>query len=300
MNVFDISDHPCFNREASGRVGRVHLAVAPACNIKCNYCDRRFDCPNEGRPGVTSRLLTPAAALAHLDAVMAGPVPISVAGIAGPGDPLANPAATFRTLERIRRKYPELLLCLSTNGLMALPFLPQIAGTISHITFTVNAVDAGIGARIYSHVKLGSQVYTGVEAAGLLLERQLEGIQVLKRAGLVVKVNTVVIPGVNDEHVPAIAARMKDLGVDIFNAMPLYPVAGTPFAGVTPPGAHQMRELRHRARAHLPQMTHCVRCRADAAGFIGQAQPEAVAPKPAVKCAAAGAINSTKERCIQA
>lgn len=272
MNTIDISEHPCFNREARSRSGRVHLAVAPACNIQCSYCNRLMDCPNEGRPGVTSRLLSPAEALAHLDDILAGPTPISVVGIAGPGDPLANPAATFRTLELIKRKHPQLLLCLSTNGLMVLPFLRRIAGTVTHITLTINAVDAGIGARIYRRVKLGNGVYTGVGGAGLLLERQLAAVQLLRRAGLVIKVNTVVIPGVNDSHVVDIAARMKDLGVDIFNAMPVYPVAGTPLAGATPPDAARMRALRKQARAFLPQMTHCARCRADAAGLIGAAQ----------------------------
>ncbi len=50
----DITRHPCFNESAKGTCGRVHLPVAPECNIKCNYCNRKYDCVNESRPGVTS------------------------------------------------------------------------------------------------------------------------------------------------------------------------------------------------------------------------------------------------------
>jgi len=37
----------------------LHAAVAPACNIQCNYCNRKYDCANESRPGVVSEKLTP-------------------------------------------------------------------------------------------------------------------------------------------------------------------------------------------------------------------------------------------------
>ncbi len=292
--TFNHADHPCFNQGVSKHYGRVHLAVAPGCNIRCNYCNRRFDCANEGRPGVTSRLLSPMEALRRLEAAMSGPVPISVAGIAGPGDPLANPDATFRTLELVRRKYPQLLLCLSTNGLMAVPFLREILGAVSHITLTINAVDAGIGARIYQWVRLGSRMYTGIEAAGTLLERQLEAIQLLKRAGMVVKVNTVMIPGVNDVHVTAVAEKMAALSVDVFNAMPLFPVEGTPFAHIRPPTGSEMRALRAQAREHLPQMSHCARCRADAAGLIGHEQPVSTE-----ECAPASESRNVNKKCAR-
>ncbi|WP_227625365.1 hypothetical protein [Geofilum rubicundum] len=51
--------HPCFDEKARHAHARVHLPVAPNCNIQCNYCNRQFDCVNESRPGVTSTLLKP-------------------------------------------------------------------------------------------------------------------------------------------------------------------------------------------------------------------------------------------------
>jgi len=57
-----IATHPCYSEAAHHHYARMHVAVAPACNIQCNYCNRKFDCANESRPGVVSELLTPAEA----------------------------------------------------------------------------------------------------------------------------------------------------------------------------------------------------------------------------------------------
>ena len=63
-------DHPCFNAKAHRTTGRIHLAVAPKCNIQCRYCDRKYDCANESRPGVTSAVLTPDQAMVHLEEML--------------------------------------------------------------------------------------------------------------------------------------------------------------------------------------------------------------------------------------
>ncbi|MBI5871428.1 MAG: radical SAM protein [Actinobacteria bacterium] len=287
--ITDISNHPCFNSNVRHTHGRVHLPVAPRCNVKCNYCNRLFDCANEGRPGVTSRVMRPKESLAYLSAAMAANQ-ISVAGIAGPGDPLANPEQTFNTFGLVKRKYPQLLRCLSTNGLSAITYIREIIHYASHVTLTVNAVDAEVGSRIYKWIKLGDRIHTGADAAGIMLERQLEAIRHLKRAGVIVKVNTVVIPGINEAHIEDIAMVMEQLSVDMYNAMPLYPVKGTPFGDIPEPSTADIAILRKRASAHLPQMNHCARCRADAAGLIGadfDQQPAAPTQEPAARCSAA-------------
>ena len=95
--IKDLSKHPCFNAEAKQKYARVHLPVAPRCNVQCNYCNRKYDCCNESRPGVCSTLLSPVQALKYLQALN-GKIPdVSVVGIAGPGDPFANPEETMLT-----------------------------------------------------------------------------------------------------------------------------------------------------------------------------------------------------------
>ncbi len=145
----NMQGHPCFGGNHH-KNGRMHLAVAPRCNIKCGYCSRRHDCANESRPGVTSRLLTPQEALIKVREVMASPVVgpiIKVIGIAGPGDPLAN-EETFETFRLVEEEFPHLIKCMSTNGLL----LPEKIGLLDSLglhslTVTINALDPRIGGR---------------------------------------------------------------------------------------------------------------------------------------------------------
>lgn len=271
MNAMpDVSRHPCFNEEAKGVCGRVHLPVAPKCNIKCNYCDRKFDCVNESRPGVSSAVLNPRQAALYLNGVLAREPNVTVVGIAGPGDPLANPEETFATMELIREAHPEILFCLSTNGLALPSYVDRIAALgVSHVTVTVNAVDPEIGGKVYAWARDGKVIYRGTDAARLLLERQLSGIRALKERGIIVKVNTILIPGVNEDHIGEVAKVIASLGVDIMNVMAMAPNPGTPFGNLTEPDHAAMERARAAAGALLPQMRHCQRCRADAVGLLG-------------------------------
>src|SRR6056297_2047831 len=142
----DTSKHPCFNKASSGDCGRVHLPVAPKCNIQCNYCNRKYDCVNESRPGVSSGVLGPAQAVLYMEKVLEKEPRITVAGIAGPGDPFANPEETLGTMRLLREKYPDLILCLATNGLGLKPeYIDEIARIgVSHVTVTINAIDPEI------------------------------------------------------------------------------------------------------------------------------------------------------------
>ena len=262
MSRPNISNHPCFNVHAKGTCGRVHLPVAPDCNIKCNYCNRKYDCVNESRPGVTSSVLTPEQAVLYLERVLEKAPNITVAGIAGPGDAFAKPQGTMETLRLIRERFPEILLCLATNGLNVAPYISELAELqVSHVTMTVNAVDPEIGAKIYSWVRDGKVIYRGMDAAKLLLARQLEAIAALKAHGIVVKVNTIVVPGINDHHVAEVARKMAELGVDIQNCMTMYPNQGTPFGDIPEPDPKLMNEVRTSVEKFIPQMKHCTRCR---------------------------------------
>ena len=269
--TLDLSRHPCFSENSRHRYGRIHLPVAPKCNIQCNFCDRRFDCANESRPGVTSAVLSPHQALHYLQAVLEKAPRIAVVGIAGPGDPFANATQTLETLRLVREAYPEMLLCVATNGLALPPYIAELAKlAVSHVTLTVNAIDPEIGAAIYAWVRDGRFACRGREGAELLLKRQLESVAALKEHGITVKINTILIPGLNDHHVGAVAERMARLGADILNCVPLYPVAGTAFESIPSPSSTDVVRVRGEAARFLPQMRHCTRCRADAVGLLGE------------------------------
>jgi nitrogen fixation protein NifB len=265
-----IDKHPCFNESAKGNFGRIHLPVAPKCNIQCNYCNRKYDCVNETRPGVTSAILTPQQAQRYLKTVMEKQPTISTLGIAGPGDPMANPEETLTTLRLARQRWPQLLLCLATNGLNLPPYLDELVEIgVSHVTLTINAVDTQIGRQIYSWVRDNKVIYRGQQAAELLLERQIESIIGLKKRNVIVKVNTIIIPWLNDQHAIEVAERMSNLGVDLLNCMPMYPNAGTAFEHIPEPSKELLDMIRNEAENYIPQMRHCARCRADAVGFLG-------------------------------
>ncbi|MFZ0131261.1 MAG: radical SAM protein [Desulfobacterales bacterium] len=268
----NLDNHPCFNPGACTSFGRVHLPVAPRCNIQCKFCNRKFDCVNETRPGVTSAVLSPGQAMVYLEEVFARKGNISVVGIAGPGDPFANAAETLETLSRVRSRYPEVMLCVATNGLDLTPWLDDLQRLkVSHVTVTVNAVDPQIGVQIYSWMRVGKRVVRAAEGAAILLERQVAAIKGLKDRGIVVKANSIILPGINQGHIETVARRMADLGVDLFNAMPYYPNAGSEFEHLAEPDKTTVDAIRHKAGVHVKQMRHCTRCRADAVGLLGEA-----------------------------
>jgi len=267
----NIEHHPCFSSSAKHTYGRIHLPVAPKCNIQCNYCNRKYDCANENRPGVTSKVLSPHEALRYLDYAMHQTPNLAVVGIAGPGDPFANPEKTMETLRLIRERYPDLLLCVSTNGLDVAEYIEELAELqVSHVTITINAVNPEIGAEIYSWVRHGHQLLREKEGATKLIERQLDALEKLSRKGIVAKVNTVIIPGINDTHVNEIATTVARLGASILNCLPFCRTPETLFEFIPEPDSDSIRKIRHAASMILPQMEHCARCRADASGLIGE------------------------------
>jgi nitrogen fixation protein NifB len=269
--TLNIKNHPCFNDSSRHTYGRIHLPVAPKCNIQCNYCNRKFDCMNENRPGITSKVLSPKQALYYLDNALKLSPNISVVGIAGPGDPFANPEETMETLRLVREKYPEMLLCVATNGLDVLPYIEELAELqVSHVTLTINAIDPEIGQEIYAWVRYQKKMYRDRQAAELLLENQLAALQKLKRFGVTAKVNSIIIPGVNDQHVVEVARQVASMGADILNALPYYNTTETVFENIPEPDPVMVKEIQDEAGKLLPQMKHCARCRADAAGIIGE------------------------------
>ncbi|MBW4432617.1 MAG: nitrogenase cofactor biosynthesis protein NifB [Pelatocladus maniniholoensis HA4357-MV3] len=270
-----IANHPCYSEEAHHHYARLHVAVAPACNIQCNYCNRKYDCANESRPGVVSELLTPEEA-AHKVLVIAGKIPqLTVLGIAGPGDPLANPERTFRTFELIADKAPDIKLCLSTNGLMLPEYIDRIKQlNIDHVTITINMVDPEIGTMIYPWVHYKRKRYRGIEGVKILHEKQMEGLQALKEADILCKVNSVMIPGINDEHLVEVNKVIRSHGAFLHNIMPLIsaPEHGTHFGltGQRGPNPKELKAVQDSCAGNMKMMRHCRQCRADAVGLLGE------------------------------
>ena len=270
-----VANHPCFSEKAHHYFARMHVAVAPACNIQCNYCNRKYDCSNESRPGVVSEVLSPAQAVKKVKAVAAEIPQMSVLGIAGPGDPLANQARTFETFRRLTEEAPDIKLCVSTNGLNLPQSVDEICKhNIDHVTITINCLDPQIGARIYPWIFWENRRIRGVEAARILIEQQQKGLEMLVERGVLVKVNSVMIPGINDHHLQEVSRVVKEKGAFLHNVMPIIaqPEHGTFFGltGQREPSAAELESLQEACAGDMNMMRHCRQCRADAVGLLGE------------------------------
>jgi len=256
-----IGQHPCFNDEAHDRVGRIHLPVAPHCNIQCNFCEHKV-CTDIQHPGWTAKLLSVTEAVDFIQSVVNERQSYDfVVGVAGPGDALAN-EHTFQALTLIHKRYPEVVNCLCTNGLLLEEKLEEMAGAgVRALTVTVNASDSRVGKHIYSWVKYQGTIYRGEEAAALLITKQFGGISKAIAAGFHLKANTVLIPGVNDEHIPKLARRLREVGVELMNIMPLIPSGK--MKDLTPPTCDELIKARWDCEGILPQFHRCEQCRAD-------------------------------------
>jgi nitrogen fixation protein NifB len=269
--MIDKDKHPCFSFKAKHEYGRIHLPVAPKCNVQCNYCSRKYDCVNESRPGVTSNILTPRQALEYTSRMIEKAPNISVVGIAGPGDAFANPDETLETMRLVHEAFPEILFCVSTNGLEAEPYLDELPKLgVSHVTVTINSLEADTLSDIYAWVRYQKKMYRGKEAGMAVKEAQRKVMEKLAGMDMLVKINTLLLPGINHKQIVGIAAQAKEWNAEMMNILPIKPVAGTPFGELPEPSEEDVKEALKKVSTYVQPMTHCSRCRADAAGIIGQ------------------------------
>ena len=147
-------DHPCFTN-APARAARMHLSVAPKCNIKCSFCNPAGGdkCVHGCMPGLTDRVLSPREALEHVRRVRDGGIDIRIVGIARPGEPLFN-EETFETIALVREAFPSMHICLSTNGLLLPERLSRVLSLgVETLTVTVNCLTVDCARRVYDHVE---------------------------------------------------------------------------------------------------------------------------------------------------
>ena len=259
--------HPCFNEKIHDKVGRIHIPIAPKCNIQCGFCTRSLN-DTENRPGVASEIMSIDDAIEHIRNVTSGDQPINVVGVAGPGDSLYN-EDTLKLFKRVGTEFPEMILCMSTNGLLIPDYAEEIISSgVKTVTITINAVDTDIGVQIYDNIHYKGKTYHGKEGFELLLKNQLKGVELLSQAGIIVKVNSVLIPGVNDEHIFDIALEVKRRGASLMNILPLIPL--NKFKGYPRPGCGELSKVRGEVEQIIPVFKACTQCRADAFGIPGK------------------------------
>jgi len=258
-----LEHHPCYTEAARDDSGRMHLAVAPQCNLGCRYCERAIGAHANliGGPGAAGRVLTPAEAATRVDGLYAEGW-LRVVGIAGPGEPLAN-SATLETLHLVHQAHPDLILCLSTNGLELEATLPELLDAgLDSLTVTINTTHPETAAQLYDWAVIEGDRTVGPLAAAEVLSRQWRGLAAAVRAGLLVKVNSVLIPGITDTDVESVAQRAGAIGAHRHNIMPLIPRGR--MRDRCAPTPDELEHARNQCERWLPQFRACTQCRADA------------------------------------
>ncbi len=220
------------------------------------------------RPGVSNQIITPKDALKLVDShYKTKKFKEVVIGIAGPGEALYN-NETFQTLELIHSKYPEAQTCLCTNGLLLSKFARYLYDIgIRYITVTLNAVSPIIGKNIYSWIRYDYTRYSGFTAAKILITNQIAGLKACVNLGMLTKVNSVLIPGINDFHLIEVAKKIKKIGVYIQNIMPLIPLSELSY--IPAPTCELLRNIRNQCETIITQFRLCKQCRADACSIPG-------------------------------
>ncbi|UCE09520.1 MAG: radical SAM protein [Candidatus Thorarchaeota archaeon] len=265
---FPFSSHPCWSTKRGDIWERIHLPVARRCNVKCAYCNNgeHQGCRPQ-RPGMASRIMSVQEALERALNELERRPRLGIVAVSGPGEPLANPE-TFSLLDGIRRECPKIEFCLSTNGVLLGEETERLVSLgMKAISVTVNTLNPAVAAQVYEWAIVDDNVVSGISMAHKLTARQSFGISSAVDAGIAVKANTILIPGVNDHEILNTAESLADLGVSLQNIVPLIPCAR--FENSKSPSAKQLRNARLAASAHIRQFVHCRQCRSDVVGIPG-------------------------------
>lgn len=228
-----LEDQPSLEMGARFKFNRLNLNVATDYNVGFNYCDK-----------TAAKVSTEKEAMTKIDAAAKSDPRLRVIEISGSGDALAS-RLTFDILRKVQEAYPHFTTCVATNGLLLPKKLARLLELGVHaIKVTVNAVDAEVGSKIYSFVRLSGRTLRGKEAFKVLSLNQLEGIRNAADAGMLVEVTAVYIPGINAEHLEEVARTVRTLGAYVMNVAPLEP-AGQ-FMGYAAPSVDEVELAKRR------------------------------------------------------
>ncbi|MCB2183941.1 MAG: radical SAM protein [Desulfobulbaceae bacterium] len=228
---------------ACKQMGRLHLPVAPRANYRIRFSS------TEKSP----LAMMPEEALVWLDSIIKQNINVEMVCINGPGDPLSHLESTEKTLELVRAKYPEMLLCITTAGLSGEEHVAMLAEKgVAHANLLVEAVDPEIAKKIYAWIRPGTKTIPLAKAVTLLTSEQKKTVTAFKNAGIKVQICTTIYPGYNDTHVEEIARTMADLGADSMSLTPYKkPIDGECEPSLSEPSIEAMIGLSNIASRYI-------------------------------------------------
>ena len=266
---YPYAHHPCYAESRKFLWARIHLPVAKICNVKCIFCDHSVGSScHTSKPGFAGTLMKPNEAIYRAQVEIEKDRNLRIVAVSGPGEPLAN-EETFTTLEGIRRLNEEINFCLSTNGVLLEDCAVRLKELgVSSISVTVNAAFPETAARVYEWARIDRKVLRGSEMGEIIIRKQLAGIARAVKMGMIIKVNTILIPDYNGDEISHIAKQIAQSGASLQNIVPLILCGEN--QDLRAPTTKEVDSARSIASKHLRQFTHCKQCRSDVVGIPGQ------------------------------
>jgi nitrogen fixation protein NifB len=157
--------------------------------------------------------INPVQAYSTLQKILAGGTRVSMTGVRGPGDSLADFPNTLAYLRMVRDGFPDMPLCLTSIGVSGNEWVDELSSLgLAQITLLVDAVSPEVALELYTWIRPGRKNLPKPAAVDLLIDKQIEAVRAYSAAGIDVHIVTTVRPGINDREVGAIARAMKAAG----------------------------------------------------------------------------------------
>ncbi len=219
-------------------------------------------------PGYAERLMTVEQAYKRVIYELNRRPQLQVVAVSGPGEPLYN-RQTLQLFDRIRQADLDVHLCLSTNGVLLSQYAQRLSQLcIETVSVSVHACHVDTAAEVYEWaITEDNRTLRGSEMGEYILQSQLQGIEHATEAGLHVKVNTVLIPGINEREIATLARLVRERGASIQNLMPLR--INEAVSTWHAPTTKELATARCTASAYIPQFHLCAGCRSDVVGVPG-------------------------------
>ena len=197
--------------------------------------------------------LMPGEALVMLNGIMAkGCCYVPMVAITGPGDPLAVPDTTMKTIQLVKAQYPDIDIGLKTLGFGGKRFAKELAEAgVTYVEMQMDAVKHDVLERLYAWIRPGLKTLKISDAVQLLLQEQRAAIPALKKEGINVSIVTTIFPGINADHVQQLSRYVKMLGADSISLIPYEPEKDTEVP-LRSPGDLLMQEVEDMAGRYLP------------------------------------------------
>jgi len=252
--------HPCFNNY-DFYSAIIHLPVAAESNITFRENLRTGLYLQDYCVEGSNTLLSAKEAIDCFGKVRKSLPNLSVVAIAGPKEALADFDTVKQVFLGIRQLHPEMILCLSTNGLMLPVYANHLISIgVNSICVTMHTLHPETGAQIYDHITYMGHHYAGAEGANILLQNQMAGISYLTSLGMAVRINIPVMKDINEDEVEEIIKFAKEYGckfTNVYNAN-----AREKENGLEAYQSGCLSEKRSEYEAIMPQSYFCKPCNA--------------------------------------